>query len=96
MTIKINTKTRKIINGLNSKYHNAIPLDDAINAAMVSGLQVIDEDGEDWEGFVCGKEGHTTFNMKDVATNKIVNNMLVLSWYKMPVSGKYEVNFYFS
>jgi hypothetical protein len=92
---KISLKTRKIINEINLAYHTNIPLKEIFDAVELSGLTVVDEDGEPWNGILCGNVNRAIFSLKNIC-NKIVKPMLVVSWYKMPITGKYEVTVYFS
>ena len=79
-----------------NRYHESIPLTEIDNILRDNGLKLVQEDGSDWSGFLCGEDGSCTIDLATAGTNIPVKNfMLVLQWHKMP-SGRYEVNTYLS
>lgn len=85
-----NTIAKKLHDATATKYFDLIPLDEIFSIVeSFEGLQVVDEAGEAWSGFLCGESGQAHF--------KITNAKfyLHLSWYRMP-SGRYEIVAYVS
>lgn len=74
-------------------YHERVPLSYIFTLLKVWDLIPIDEDGEFWEGFICGSSGKTNISLMESFTHKILKKHLQLSWYQMS-SGNYEVNAY--
>jgi hypothetical protein len=80
------TRARKIANKLlaaMATYHRFIPIADIdaiLNQAGLKGME---------EGIYCGREGRVNEQVG-------VNTWLCLSWYKMEVSGDYEITAYVS
>lgn len=88
---------KKVNNGLfdlSKTYHVAIPLNDAFDLLESHGFTPVQEDGTPWSGIFCGREGRAVI---DLTYGGILSRKcLVISWYKMDVSGKYEVTAYVS
>jgi hypothetical protein len=83
---KINRDLGKVLKPI---YFDQIPLGDIFDTIKSHGYVVVDEAGEPWSGFICGREGRATFDI--VSQNGVASKYgLQLSWYKMP-SGRYEV-----
>jgi len=103
----INQKTRQTVNeylhAICKDYRNQIPLGDIFTALRRAGLVAVQEDGREWAGLLCGREGRAMIEVAPVltATRKpdglaftaADNIALNLSWYKME-SGRYETNAY--
>jgi hypothetical protein len=70
-------------------YLNEIPLDDLMDVCSHHGYLVVDEEGNRWSGFLCGREGMVYFDLSNGFTI-VKNAKLCLQWYKMQ-SGRYEV-----
>ncbi|MFW6225414.1 MAG: hypothetical protein ACOC3V_00480 [bacterium] len=97
---KINKKLTDITS---PPYYTEIPLDDINNVLKLHGVIMIQEDLEEWTGFLLGDRSETSIAIGDY-TNQIdnfgssrtpaykpfSNSVLRLSWYKMS-SGKYEI-----
>jgi hypothetical protein len=103
-SVKLPKNTRTLINTklqqLCKTYYSEIPLDDIFDILKRSYIEVIDEEGSPWSGFLTGRDGKTTFElaMLDTKSNKylpIEDSVLWMSWYKTQ-SGNYEVNCYLS
>ena len=77
----------RVFNG----YFTEIPLDRIFaTVKQFTGATPLDIDGTPWSGILCGAEGYTYIDLgADFPRNK-----LYVYWYKMAVSGKYEVNTY--
>ena len=99
--MKINAKVRKeagkaIWNTLKPTYFDSIPLLGIQDALKPFSLMICDEEGNPWEGLLCGREAHEIFPVASTeGQGKVENASLCLSWYKMP-SGRYEVIGYLS
>jgi hypothetical protein len=103
--MKINKKSKndlnKIFTILCKDYHKSIPLQDISNYLQCYNLEMLQEDNTPFQGFVCGKEGRTSFligYLKLNTTNEYItikDSILSLSWYKME-SGRYEIVCYLS
>lgn len=90
---QINT-VNKYLNELGRKYHDLVPLSDIMVAMRANGLTLLQEDGTEWSGFLCGEDSNATIQCADLELNP-VHRWLSLSWYRMP-SGRYEVTAYVS
>lgn len=103
--VKIPENKRKFINkklqtDFGKTYFNEIPLKEIFNVLKSESVEVVDEDGTAWQGFLTGASGNTQFDLaiydSESETLKPVKNaVLVMSWYKMS-SGRYEINCYLS
>lgn len=74
---------------LKPTFFSAIPLQDIFDAIKSVGVDVIDESGDEWSGFVTGDDGRADFDLA-YAGKKAKSIALHLTWHKMP-SGRYEV-----
>ena len=83
---KINSKLAEI----SRTYHKEIPLSDIFGLIESESGIVVDESGEKWSGFLCGREGRLSAKIQGIKTV----HGLYLSWYKMQVSGNYEITAY--
>jgi hypothetical protein len=73
-------------------YVSHIPINDMSDILNKYGLVLIDDDGAEFEGILTGKEGNTSIDLMDsFNNNKKINHSLIISWYKMEKSGKFEV-----
>ena len=101
----IKSKINKAIYNLGN-FHIEIPLKTIFTICEQNGVVPLQEDGTYWNGMIIGgadcgsneaKEQIAHFDMAFKADNEYVpsNNMLSLSWCKMP-SGKYEIVCYIS
>jgi len=91
------TKQRKAINReigklLKPIYFNQIPLGDLDDIIRKHGFLIVDEEGNPWSGFLCGRDGTALFDIVSLA-GQMAKYKLVLQWYKMP-SGRYEITSY--
>lgn len=86
-------KTKQIIqtglNKISSAYHAEIPLSDIFSLIKAQGGIPVMEDGKEWQGFLCGKNGNATIEI--INLNKI--KFVYISWYQME-SGRYEITSY--
>ncbi len=93
------TKERKRINTqigrfLKPIYFRQIPLDDLFNILEEHGYQAVDEEGNRWNGFLCGRDGVVYFDIVDLNTRQEAKYRLNLQWYKMDYTGNYEITAY--
>ena len=105
---RIRTRINKTLCRL-PNYHQGIPLGTIFGILKDNHVVPLQEDNMEWDGVICGAEGQTTFPLgdlneirhnvlvceRDEPTYTPVDNVLCLSWYKMP-SGRYEVVTYVS
>lgn len=77
---------REISKVVKPTYFDEIPLYDLFQAVSKHGGLVVQEDGSEWSGILCGEQGQTSFTIFGVRGLHYLN----VSWYKMP-SGRYEV-----
>lgn len=74
-----------------NRYFSAIPLDQVYGIVEKEGFSF----GEgDQDCILCGREGKATWEL--FCGDKPANRMLVLTWYRMDVTGRYEVVAYVS
>lgn len=95
----------KIANKLHpitSRFHNYIPLKEIQDILSESNLILIQEDNTEWSGLICGREGHTIFDL-GIKSSKdergvytTAPNKLYFYWYKFDSTGRYEINTYLS
>lgn len=71
------------------EYHLSIPIS-AMLDRLPEGVAAVDEDGEPWEGLLCGHEGTALIDLQ-IASRAF--KTLVVRWYRMG-SGKFEVTAY--
>lgn len=91
--MKISSGLKHYLNEISKRYHETIPLTEIFNACKINMLFPIQEDGSEWEGFVCGESGNVSIKLEDMNTGKKIRKCLQIQWYKMQ-SCKYEVNVY--
>ncbi len=89
--VKINKEIGKLLKPI---YFREIPLADMFDIIEKNGYQVVDEEGNRWAGFICGREGTVIFDIVNLYTRKPAKYGLNLQWYKMDYSGNYEVTSY--
>ncbi len=97
--MRLPTNIRKKINseiyGLTKVPHNSIPLGTIDDLLRENGFFLIQEDGQPWSGFLLGENSHTTIDIG--SENGIVTNaVLVISWYRYSITGRYEIVAYIS
>lgn len=71
------------------EYHPSIPVQQMLSK-LPSGVAAVAEDGEPWEGLLCGREGTALIDLQ-IASRAF--KTLVVNWYRMN-SGKFEVTAY--
>jgi hypothetical protein len=95
-TTRLKSYNRKHINNLlydltYNKYFPSIPISDILDTLNSSGIDIYETDF-----ILCGADGNTTFEIKDILSEKgISNSILILCWHKMQ-SGNYEIVTYLS
>lgn len=93
---KAKSKINELLNVISKKYFKNIPLEEIFTLLENNNVKVVQEDGTDWEGLLCGTEGNVVFSLKCRYCNEnISNSLLVLNWFKMP-SGNFEITTYLS
>lgn len=105
--LKIPSDIRKEINKdlgtlCSGKYYDKIPLEEIFEILKNNNAIVLQEDGTEWEGILCGDQARTNIevgaiwsgNEEEIYT-PCDNTLLVMSWYRME-SGRYEINAYMS
>lgn len=70
-------------------YHPEIPLDDIFAIVRYHAGRIVQEDGTEWSGILCGDDGSARFEIAGK------NFPLFLTWHKMN-SGNYEIVAYVS
>jgi len=90
----MNAKTRKAINnGLyeaTKGFHDAIPLQAINDILKKHDYQLLQEDGEPFQGILCGDNSDTLFPIGD---HQRTNSHLWLGWYRFS-TGRYEITTY--
>ncbi len=86
--------TRKLLTRISREYHQFIPITEMMDELREkANLTFIQEDGEEWSGIFCGREGEALMVLADATTLEEVDNARVaLQWYKLQT--QYEVNAY--
>lgn len=87
---KVNHKAeiQKGLKAFGKKYFDEIPLKEISELFKENCAMLLQEDGTEWSGILCGDNSSATFEVKGIKCNG-----LRLGWYKMP-SGRYEINAY--
>ena len=87
---KVNHKrtVQKGLKEISSKYWEGIPMLEISDLLKANGAMLIQEDGTEWSGILCGSASVVDIKVKGIKTNG-----LSLGWYKMQ-SGRYEINAY--
>lgn len=80
---------QKGLNKISQVYHNEIPLSEIFSLIKSQGGLPVMEDGQEWQGFLCGKSSKATIQINGL--NKI--KFVYISWYQME-SGRYEITSY--
>lgn len=96
------TERKKLSNMLHEfteKYHDAIPICDINKTLAMFDLLLIQEDKTEWCGILLGLNGNTIFDLgiKSSCVNEVYETSLYrlyLSWYRIPKTGRYEINIY--
>ena len=73
------------------QYFSAIPLDRIYDIVEGAGFTF---DAEEKFCILCGREGRATWEL--FYKDRPANRMLVITWYKMDITGRYEVVAYVS
>ena len=86
----IRRKINTVIAFPGENFFDSVPLDRIDNALEAHGFGMLDEDGEPWQGLLCGRDGRCIF---DIGAS---NAVLVLHWHKFDTTGRYEIVAYVS
>lgn len=79
---------------LPGNYYDGVPLERMFDTLKAMGLIVLDEAGEPWQGFLCGREGSASLRLGN-GMGEVYDACLVFTWYKMG-NGQYELVKYIS
>lgn len=100
---KINRDLQKL---LKPTYFRKIPLASIAEVLEKHSVVMLQEDHTEWAGILCGKKGRLvceladSYNYLPIGGTRLfypyTNAMLILTWYKMPETGNYEVLCYVS
>jgi hypothetical protein len=74
------------------RYFHGVPLDEIFAAVERAGFHL---DPQEKECILTGRDGRATWDLYR-APGQPLNHMLVLTWHKMEVTGRYEVVVYVS
>ena len=102
MKIKSNTRKKmsEKIAGLGT-IRSEIPLAEIDSILRAEGYLLCCEDGTEWEGFLCGREGRAMIDFGNIESENegsfelVDNSALVLTWFKFD-TGRYDVVCYLS
>jgi hypothetical protein len=86
---KANDQLYDLVHG---KYFQSIPLDQIFDIVEGAGFHF---DAEEKQVILTGRDGKATWDLY-WEPGRTVNHMLVLTWHKMDVTGRYEVITYVS
>lgn len=78
---------------VHNRYFQSVPLDRLFAIVEEAGLSF---DPEEKEVILTGRDGRATWALFDPESGREANHMLVLSWHKMDVTGRYEIVAYVS
>lgn len=86
------TRANRALHELTSnRYYSAIPLDRIYDIVEGVGFEF---DAEEKQCMLCGREGTASWDLS--WRGQPMNHVLIVSWYKMEATGRYEVNAYVS
>ncbi|HRR49602.1 MAG TPA: hypothetical protein P5293_06590 [Bacteroidales bacterium] len=91
----IKKKINRKISDLTKVTHKSIPLGIIDSFLRENGFFLIQEDGQPWSGFLLGENSQATIDIgseNDIVTNAV----LVISWYRYSITGRYEIVAYIS
>ena len=72
-------------------YFDGVPMDLIHTALEEQGLMLLDEDGEEWQGLMCGLQGRSTIQIGK-GPNQPLEKFVQIMWHRMPApSTKTEV-----
>lgn len=96
-------KISKALYPLTKEFHNAIPLKSICDVLEKFDLKLLQEDGTEWAGLLCGRDANATFDIGRIERIDerwtcpvrwdVIKDKLYLSWYKHE-TGRYEINMY--
>jgi hypothetical protein len=89
------TRTNVRLSNISHQLYDSIPLDTIFGACTDNGFQPVQEDGEPWSGFIAGREGHTTIDLRIAGAGPRVTRKLSLQWHKHD-TGRFEITAYVS
>jgi len=93
--MKITPAQRKEINSDLAAIRYSDTLLDKLNIVLQdSGLVLLDEEGQRFEGVFCGDDGKAVFDL-ELNGEYIDNALLIFYWHKME-SGRFEITAYIS
>lgn len=91
---------------LKPTFFTQIPISDIDQALRANGCLLVQEDGTPWSGFLTGREGRAQLDIAPLANVQnnesfdqyvpFDNTVLLIMWYKMEQTGRYEVTGYIS
>lgn len=105
---RLNPKINKRINIefsrlLDGRYFEMVPISEIMSIMEQQGVVLLQEDDTRFEGFISGREGRASINVGDINNVdddgvyvQFTNSMLILTWYKMEETGRFEVVAYLS
>jgi len=83
----------QILNGI----RNDLPFDSIHGLFRSFGLQLIQEDGTDFEVILTGSDGSIKMPVAEIDNNNTVGNFLIVNWHKYDKStGRFDLNIYLS
>ena len=91
MAASIKKANDRIFDLVNNRYFTSIPLDELFGIVEGAGFRL---DPEERACILAGRQGRATWQLFDGFRK--VNHLLVLQWYKMDSTGRYELVSYVS
>lgn len=82
---------RQINNALHDgipSFGKSIPLGKMFNFVNLAGFVAIQEDGEPWQGLLCGHSGSASIQLKDISTGEVQRECLQVQWWGEDVHGR--------
>lgn len=96
--MRITPQQRKAVNkklgAISSTHHISVPITEIDQVLRDSEMKLIQEDGTDWSGFLCGRQGGCHIQVASMDGTPYPN-LLCLQWYK-DQSTTFEINCYLS
>jgi hypothetical protein len=93
---KQRTRIGKALYEISRVRHSFIPITEIDKVLRDNGLKLIQEDGTDWSGMLCGNQSQCLIDVADLDGVQ-TKSVLALQWYKSESHIKsYEINCYLS
>ena len=92
---KQRTRIGKALYEISKVRHKFIPITDIDKVLRDNGVKLVQEDGTDWSGIICGRIGRCLIGIAHL-DGGTASSSLVLEWHKDDHQTTFEINCYIS